>query len=91
MQRDDQKRDFFKIAKGVLRILLVTRILTMVCWQSVMKIENKRKKQLYGPSLWMGFNCLKAIQPLRGGSLLFNTKFPEILDTHLIDHGRMKG
>ena len=49
MQRDDQKRDLFKIAKGVLRILLVTRILTMVCWQSVMKIENKRKKTTLWP------------------------------------------
>ena len=49
MQRDDQKRDLFKIAKGLLRILLVTRILTMVCWQSVMKIENKRKKTTLWP------------------------------------------
>ena len=49
MQRDDQKRDLFKISKGVLRILLVTRILTMVCWQSVMKIENKRKKTTLWP------------------------------------------
>ena len=28
--------------------------------------------------------------PLRGGSLLFNTKFPEIPGIHLIDLGRMK-
>ena len=40
------------------------------------------KKNLYGPFLWMGFNCLKAIEPLRGGSLLFTTKFPEIPGTH---------
>ena len=26
----------------------------------------------------MGFNCLKATEPLWGGSLLFTTKFPEI-------------
>ena len=48
----------------------------------------------------MGFNCLKAIEPLRGGSLLFTTQFPKIpgtdlidlgLGTHLIDLGRMKG
>ena len=26
----------------------------------------------------MEFNCLKATEPLRGGSLLFTTKFPEI-------------
>ena len=33
----------------------------------------------------------KSTEPLRGGSLLFTTKFPEIPDTHLIDLGRMKG
>ena len=31
------------------------------------------------------------LELLRGGSLLFTTKFPEIPGTHLIDHGRMKG
>ena len=34
---------------------------------------------------------LKAAEPLRGGSLLFTTKFPEIPDTYFIDLGRMKG
>ena len=29
------------------------------------------------PFLWMGFNCLKAMEQLRGGSLLFTNKFPE--------------
>ena len=48
------------------------------------------KKQLYGPFLRMGFNCLKLV-PLRGGSLLFTTKFPDIPDTNFIDLGRMKG
>ena len=32
-------------------------------------------KKLYGPFLWAGFNCLKATEPLWGGSLLFTTKF----------------
>ena len=31
------------------------------------------------------------LQPLREGSLLFTTKFPEIPGTHFIDLGRMKG
>ena len=31
------------------------------------------------------------LQPLRGGSLLFTTKFPEIPSTHFIDLGRMNG
>ena len=31
------------------------------------------------------------LEPLRGGSLFFTTKFPEIPGTHFIDLGRMKG
>ena len=31
------------------------------------------------------------LEPLRGGSLLFTTKFLEIPGTHFIDLGRMKG
>ena len=31
------------------------------------------------------------LQPLRGGNLLFTTKFPQIPGTHFIDLGRMKG
>ena len=31
------------------------------------------------------------LEPPRGGSLLFTTKFPEIPGTHFIDLGRMKG
>ena len=50
-----------------------------------------QKKTLYGPFLWLGFNCFKTTEPLQGGSLLFTTKFPEIPGTHLIDLGRIKG
>ena len=46
---------------------------------------KKKKKQLYGPFSWIGLNCPKATEPLREGSLLFTTKFPEIPGTHLID------
>ena len=31
------------------------------------------------------------LEPLRGGSLLFTTKFPKISGTHFTDLGRMKG
>ena len=31
------------------------------------------------------------LEPLRAGSLLFTSKFPEIPGTHFIDLGRMKG
>ena len=30
------------------------------------------------------------LEPLLGGSLLYNTKFPEIAGTHVINLGRMK-
>ena len=30
------------------------------------------------------------LEPLRGGSFLFTTKFPEIPGTHFIDLGKMK-
>ena len=33
----------------------------------------------------MGFNCLRATEPLRRVGLLFTTKSPEIPGTHLID------
>ena len=45
---------------------------------------------LYGSYLWMGFNCLKANEPLRG-TLLFTTKSPVLPGTHLINFGMMKG
>ena len=39
----------------------------------------------------MGFNCLKAREPLRGGSLLFTTKSPGVPGTHLFNLGSMTG
>ena len=57
---------------------------------SLNEVEIKNFLKLYDPFLWMGFNCLKATEPLRGDSLLFTTKFPAIPGTHLIDLERMK-
>lgn len=37
-----------------------------------------------------GFNCLKAIAPLRGDNLFFTTKSQGIPGTHLIDLSRME-
>ena len=34
------------------------------------------------PFLWMGFSCLKDMEPLQGDGLLFTTMFPEIPGTH---------
>ena len=38
----------------------------------------------------MGFNCLKATEPLRTDSLLFTTQSPGVPGTYLINIGRMK-
>ena len=38
----------------------------------------------------MEFNCLKATKSLRDDSSLFTTKSPGVLDTYLINFGRMK-
>ena len=38
-----------------------------------------------------GFQLPQPTEPLRGYSLLFTIKFPEIPGTHLIDLGRMEG
>ena len=40
--------------------------------------------------LWVGFNCLKATEPLRVHSLLFTIQYPGVRGTQLIDLGRMK-
>ena len=46
-------------------------------------------------TLWPLFNgkgsTASRLEPLRGDSLLFTTRFPEIPGTHLISLGRMKG
>ena len=46
-------------------------------------------------TLWHLFygwgSTVSKLGPLRGGSLLFTTKFLEIPGTHFIDLGRMKG
>ena len=36
-------------------------------------------------------STVSRLEQLQGGSLLFTTKFPEIIGSHFIDHGRMKG
>ena len=47
--------------------------------------------ETYDPFLWMGFNCLKATEPLRGDSLPFTPQYPGVPGTHLINLRRMKG
>ena len=47
-------------------------------------------KKTSWPCLWIRLNCIKAIEPLQGDSLLFTFKSPGIPGTHLIYPGRMK-
>ena len=36
--------------------------------QEIKGMEIIGKRKLYGPFFWMGFNCLKATEPLQGDS-----------------------
>ena len=47
------------------------------------------KKSLMAPFYGWGSTASR-LEPLRGGSLLFTTQFPEVARTHFIDLGRMK-
>ena len=53
-------------------------------------IKKNLKKNFMAPFYGWGSTASR-LEPLRGGSLLFTTKFPEIPGTHFIDLGRMKG
>ena len=48
------------------------------------------KKNFMAPFYGWGSTASRS-EPLRGGSLLFPTKLPEIAGTHFIDLGTMKG
>ena len=52
--------------------------------------KNFKKKNFMAPFYGWGSTASR-LEPLRGSSLLFTTKFPEIPGTHIIDLGRMKG
>ena len=49
-----------------------------------------KKKNFMAPFYGWGSTASR-LEPLRGGSLLFTTKFPEVPGTHFIDLERMKG
>ena len=51
---------------------------------------SQTKKNFLAPFYGWGSTASRQ-EPLRGGSLLFTTKFSEIPGTHFIDLGRMKG
>ena len=55
-----------------------------------LSVFKKKKKNFMAPFYGWGSTASR-LEPLRGGSLLFTTKFPEVPGTHSIDLGRMKG
>ena len=56
----------------------------------VINLKIKNFKNFMAPFYGWG-STTSRLEPLRGGSLLFTTKSPEIPGTHFIDLGRMKG
>ena len=49
------------------------------------------KNQIFMAPFYEWGSTTPRLEPLRGGSLLFTTKFPNIPGTHFIDLGKMKG
>ena len=66
-------------------------LMILKAFSALWSIKAECNNKLYGPFLWMRFDCLKATEPLWGSNSLFTRKFPEILGTHLIELKRMKG
>ena len=54
-----------------------------------MKEHDKKNLNFMAPFYGRGSTASR-LEPLRGGSLLFTTKFPETPGTHFNDLGRMK-
>ena len=54
--------------------------------------SNPQDKKIKFMAPFYGWgSTVSKLEPLRGASLLFTTKFPEILGTHFIDLRRIKG
>ena len=53
-------------------------------------MKHLKKTNFMAPFYGWG-SAASRLEPLRGDSLCFTTKSPEIPDTHFIDFGRMKG
>ena len=53
------------------------------CLQSMLMQKLKLKKRKFIAPFYGWGSTASRLEPLRGGSLLFTTKFPEISGTHL--------
>ena len=74
---------FLNVIEGLIRVK------TKILFQAIFLLYTLAAP--YGAFSWIRFNYLKAEEPLGGGSLLLTTAIPEVLGTHLIDLGKMKG
>ena len=81
-----------------MHMLALNNTLALLAMKSTVSLCQAKKdrhlliyfKNFMTPFYGWGSNASR-LEPLRGGSLLFTTKFPEIPGTHFIDLGRMKG
>ena len=78
-QRNDYEEQF-----------LQSDVLLIDAMAAVDQTQKKTLKNFMAPFYGRGSTASR-LEPLRGGSLLFTTKFPEISGTHFTDLGRMKG
>ena len=69
---------------------LLKKILFEAQLHNILFHEKKLKKNFMASFYGWGSTASR-LEPLREGSLLFTTKFPEIPGTHFIDLERMKG
>ena len=66
---------------------MTANVKCIVTWPYV----GKKRKSIFMASFYGWGSTASRLKPLRGGSLLFTTKFPEILGTHFINLRKMKG
>ena len=89
---------FFTLLKGgkstkfVKVCLLIPSWIELFYWKYFFfRVVSWDKKKLYGSFLWMGFNCLKATEPLQGDNLIYTIKSLGAPGTHQTDLGRIRG
>ena len=69
---------------------IATKILMQFSRLLSLNLYLVKTKKNFMASFYEWVSTASRLEPLRGGSLLFTTKFPEIPGTHFIDLGGMK-
>ena len=60
-------------------------------WRGTKRFEDFKKNNNFMASFYGWGSTASRLEPLRGGNLLFTTKFPDISGTQFTNLGRMKG